>query len=231
MKLLIEVDDLKDKKAREKVPCECEHCGLEFLVPKNVVLRALKGQRAIKFCSVKCRKAAKPRISYEKHCKECKRLFVSSEKRQIYCSRTCSAQHTNKNREISPKADRICVCGKTYSWGARSCKNCHQDIKGFPKYLSWINGEFDGSTEEGWLSNTVKRFLLKQIGKCEQCGWNETNPRTKKKPLQTHHIDGDAKNNFRKNIILLCPNCHSLTENFGNGNLESARSNRYSNPY
>lgn len=33
-------------------------------------------------------------------------------------------------------------------------------------------------------------------------------------PLQLHHIDGNHYNNSLENLQLLCPNCHSLTENF-----------------
>lgn len=33
--------------------------------------------------------------------------------------------------------------------------------------------------------------------------------------LQVHHIDGDRTNNELTNLQLLCPNCHSYTDNFG----------------
>lgn len=48
--------------------------------------------------------------------------------------------------------------------------------------------------------------------KCEICGLTEwlNNPIQ----LQIHHIDGDHMNNEIENIQLLCPNCHSQTENF-----------------
>ena len=37
----------------------------------------------------------------------------------------------------------------------------------------------------------------------------------KRIPLEIHHIDGDCTNNKMENLQLLCPNCHSLTSNFG----------------
>ena len=47
---------------------------------------------------------------------------------------------------------------------------------------------------------------------CEQC------KRTKWQgdliPLELHHKDGDRTNNTLENIELLCPNCHSLTDNY-----------------
>ena len=45
-------------------------------------------------------------------------------------------------------------------------------------------------------------------------------------PLQIHHIDGDCLNNIEDNLELLCPNCHSLTENYGNRNKNSTRTRR-----
>ena len=35
--------------------------------------------------------------------------------------------------------------------------------------------------------------------------------------------DGDATNNSEDNLQLLCPNCHSLTENYGRLNAKSTR--------
>lgn len=32
--------------------------------------------------------------------------------------------------------------------------------------------------------------------------------------LQLHHIDGNPTNNSLNNLQLLCPNCHSQTENY-----------------
>ena len=32
--------------------------------------------------------------------------------------------------------------------------------------------------------------------------------------LEIHHIDGDKTNNDDSNIMILCPNCHSLTDNY-----------------
>lgn len=66
---------------------------------------------------------------------------------------------------------------------------------------------------------TRKRVLEIKEYKCELCGitcWNE-------KPivLEVHHIDGDRTNNFINNLLLLCPNCHALTDNYGNKKLHS----------
>lgn len=63
--------------------------------------------------------------------------------------------------------------------------------------------------------NVLKSRLLSEGYKsncCEVCGISEWNG----KPLtmQLHHKDGDTHNNCIENLIMLCPNCHSQTENY-----------------
>ena len=60
---------------------------------------------------------------------------------------------------------------------------------------------------------------------CAICGikntWNH-----KPLSLQLDHIDGDKKNNQLSNLRLLCPNCHSQTDNFAG---RKARKKRFCN--
>ena len=76
--------------------------------------------------------------------------------------------------------------------------------------------------EFGFTSNRlIKDILIKERGnKCECCqidSWLD-------KPivLQLHHIDGNSNNNTRKNLLLLCPNCHSQTDNWCNKNTNNS---------
>lgn len=48
--------------------------------------------------------------------------------------------------------------------------------------------------------------------KCESCGLSEW--MGKKITLEVHHIDGNSLNNELDNLQLLCPNCHSMTDNW-----------------
>lgn len=56
--------------------------------------------------------------------------------------------------------------------------------------------------------------------KCENCGITEWMD----KPiiLQLHHKDGNHNNNILSNLMVLCPNCHSQTDNFAG---KSAKTN------
>ena len=73
-------------------------------------------------------------------------------------------------------------------------------------------------SENSSLSSGHVKKLLFKIGlkenKCECCGISSW----KGKPLQCelHHINGDPTDNRIENLIILCPNCHSQTDNFRN---------------
>lgn len=54
--------------------------------------------------------------------------------------------------------------------------------------------------------------------KCEICGINEW--MGKSLSLQLHHLDGNRTNNLLENLIILCPNCHSQTDNFCGKNIK-----------
>ena len=72
---------------------------------------------------------------------------------------------------------------------------------------------------------TVKKALIRaglKEDRCEDCGISEW--RGKPLSLALHHVNGDGQDNRLENLRLLCPNCHSLTENFaGRGVARLAR--------
>jgi len=65
------------------------------------------------------------------------------------------------------------------------------------------------------LNSKHKHFIIEyKGGKCERCKWNKIHPITLTSLLQVHHNDGNNKNNKIKNLLILCPNCHSMTDNY-----------------
>ena len=53
---------------------------------------------------------------------------------------------------------------------------------------------------------------------CEVCGISEWND--KKIVLELHHKNGNHSDNYIENLQILCPNCHSQTNNFRTKNIK-----------
>jgi hypothetical protein len=78
------------------------------------------------------------------------------------------------------------------------------------------------------LKTRLLRLGLKQ-NRCETCGITEWLGRPLSMAL--HHVNGDGDDNRLENLQMLCPNCHSQTENFaGRGRRRPAGDVRASEP-
>lgn len=69
----------------------------------------------------------------------------------------------------------------------------------------------------------LKKRLLREgllTEACDDCGITEW--RDRPLSLALHHVNGDPHDNRLENLQLLCPNCHSQTENFAGRNRRPA---------
>ena len=125
--------------------------------------------------------------------------------------------------------DKKCKqCGKILLKQQRNNTFCSQQCASIyrknTKIQNWLNGTYNGIIGTNQLSKTIREFLLQQHNyQCELCGWNKINPTTNKSPLEIHHKDGNYMNNSPDNLQVLCPNCHSLTDNYKALNKNSNR--------
>jgi hypothetical protein len=66
-------------------------------------------------------------------------------------------------------------------------------------------------------SQAVDAIIALRGHKCEVCGLTEW--MEKPIPLEVHHIDGQELNSELDNLLLTCPNCHALTDNYRGRNI------------
>lgn len=190
-----------------------------------------------------------------KYCKCCGKKLTFKQRMNDFCSHSCSAKvnnleriHTletrkkisetlqkknlNDNGEVKEYTfNKECLnCGKKLSLKQRHNKFCCHECSAQYYYKTqvekWLNGEnFIRGAHQ--TPNFIRKYLMElHDNKCEKCGWGEEHQVTHTIPLEIHHIDGDCTNNTFENLQLLCPNCHSLTENFGSLNKNSKRFHR-----
>lgn len=164
-------------------------------------------------------------------CPQCGEPILATEKeklsetlKRMFCSKECASS--------SRRVIKNCiVCGKTISKNAKKyCSIECQQQHIYRQYIEkWENGEENGMTPNNKeTSRYVRRYLFETYNnQCARCGWSGINPVSGKTPLQIDHIDGDYRNNKKENLILLCPNCHSLTPTFGALNKGNGRDWRY----
>lgn len=182
-----------------------------------------------KFCSQDCSKKGQKRggkqIIHKIICGGCNQEVVVKDKRQKFCSKRCSALVNNSKRR---KVELY-------------CKNCDEQItrRNNTKYCSQkCQQEFDRSRRiEDWLesgvaligtksSHYIRKFLLEeQKNKCDICGCD---PIHNGKPLIfiLDHISGNASDNTRQNLRMICPNCDTQLSTFAGRNLGNGRFKR-----
>ena len=212
----------------------------KYKLGKNSVGR-LFNKRGINFRKIKEEEALRIKKEYEENpkcCKYCGKPIPFEERnKKEFCNQSCSASYNNVRRNGNterkspdPNKKYYCLnCGKELKYSSSSnmkfCnQKCMNDYKHKQYIESWKEGKEEGRVGMYGISDHIRRYFFEKYNSsCQICGWNKINPHTGKVPLQLHHIDGDCLNNKEENLQLLCPNCHSLTENFGNSNKNSSR--------
>lgn len=132
----------------------------------------------------------------KKYCLYCG-LELTGKNKNKFCNSSCAASFNNKKR--GP------LRGETKKKISESLKKeTTSDLSNKTKiYKSYT------------LKDKLYKDGLKER-KCEICGITSWNG--KEIVLQLHHINGDSSDNRIENLQILCPNCHSQTENYCSSN-------------
>ena len=147
-------------------------------------------------------------------CKYCNNNFTVKpylKKSAIACSRSCANKLTFNKRE--PKRLKA-INGKpahNNNQIEHKCRHCHKKFLDSPsrsrKYCSkkCVNKE----SKKTWKAvfSTVRKNMIRRgmFEKCQKCGFNQC-----KEILGVHHIDENRHNNKLDNLLVVCPNCHSM---------------------
>lgn len=132
-----------------------------------------------------------------------------------------------ESKSVSEVAEKLGYCKVSGSAAESINKMCDYYNIDTSHFLGqgWNKGNFDYSRFK--KGNAIKSAHMIQAivalrgHKCEQCG-SETwlgKPIT----LEVHHKDGNHLNNELNNLMLLCPNCHSYTENWRGKNIQNTQ--------
>ena len=128
------------------------------------------------------------------------------------------------------KKEKNCLhCGNLIPNRNEYCDNkCQNDYQVKQRLDEWLSGKNifikGGTSVPPWM----RRYMLTESNyKCSCCGWGKTNEFSGLIPLEIDHLDGNAYNNQKENLKVVCPNCHSLTKTYKNiGSRKSTRTYR-----
>lgn len=178
----------------------CLFCNKKISVP----------DKRQKYCNKECWRESVKRARIKK-CPYCCTEFVYKDSRQKFCSSSCAASDNNAHRRRKVVPPKTCAqCGRELHNGQKKfcSRNCISQYNTAKEYANV------GTKKQ--LTARLKKTILKEAEyTCISCGlsqiWNGR-PIT----LQIHHVDGNPRNNRVENLQVLCPNCHSQTDNHGN---------------
>jgi predicted nucleic acid-binding Zn ribbon protein len=213
------VSERKTKDGHKLVEAQCKECGF---------IRTDRYQRIKDDLVSVCTHTQEYKICLCLYCgKEIPvgNLKPSEYNGRKFCNNSCAASYNNLHKERDKK--RCLNCGKEIPKRNKYCSHkCQHEYQQIVWEQKWLNGEINGNGNSIWLdtSDRLRTYLFKKYNnKCSQCGWKKVNSYTGNIPLEIHHIDGNPYNSSPDNVTLLCPNCHSLTNNYKSMNRGNGR--------
>ena len=123
---------------------------------------------------------------------------------------------SNSYREVANKLGYAKDSGGTQTSLRKMCEELNLDTSHFLGQ-AWNKENYDyalftiNSVKKNGIT-TLKPLIKLRGRKCECCGLTEWLGQDI--TLEIHHLNGERTDNRLENLQLLCPNCHSYTENW-----------------
>ena len=167
-------------------------------------------------------------------CKFCNYSLPYKKRKNKFCGHSCSASFNNlgvirnfKERtyedHIKVKKDRNknCLFCDQETFNFKFCSiQCHL---GYKKKIRRERIEENDSLinykKDKWYLVEIRGHICEE---CKNVKWNGEDI-----PIDTHHKDGDNDNNKLDNVLLICPNCHRQTDNYGSKNKTNSKRKQY----
>lgn len=221
---------------RTALELKCENCQCVFLKQKKDV-------RNTNFCSKQCYIFYSKRTNVVVECAWCRlkvNRTLSSLQQTKSGLRFCSIGCKNKAQSLSGLSKitpshygngnhkyQCEICGKK-THQKKYCAEHGKQVKYEDYIAKWQSGEISGNVcNNEKISSHIRRYMFEKHNfKCQKCSWSQIHSITGKIPLTINHIDGNCTNSKENNLELLCPNCHSLTPNYGSLNKGNGRRSR-----
>lgn len=126
-------------------------------------------------------------------------------------------------------SDDTCkVCGKKLIRNHKHdlCAKHLKELQDKKKIDKWLATGDTGCGVSTTLRNCIRKYIFEsQNCKCAICGIDSI-WQGKELHFILDHIDGDASNNDKDNLRLICPNCDSQLPTYKSKNKNSARTHR-----
>lgn len=194
--------------------CEHEKCSNTVKRPES------------RFCSLSCANSRpkKNKKDRSRSCFQCGETFeYKQDPDQKFCNRSCAATYNNNGVNRHGTLIGECLrCNShlgrsTGKYCSRTCATIHMKHVRTQEWLSTGQGVISGHRD-----HYIRQYIFDdQDGLCAICEMPDS-WQGKNLVFILDHIDGNAENNHRDNLCLVCPNCDSQlptykSKNKGNG--------------
>ena len=178
------------------------------------------------YCSLSCantmtnlKRHAARRLAYQQSPRRCTNPECGAElswerRSNRYCSRRCSARHTQlggDGRHFTHPKHPCASCGvltRNPKYCSRACSESRQKLES-DRAIQAANGV-------GFSFSTLRRYMRRHHRRCSICGLTEWQGHPVM--LVVDHIDGNPDNDRLDNLRMVCSNCDAQLPTYKNRN-------------